>query len=385
MKLYNFYTKLLLSISLTFILSYQALTQDKKNDEKTGSAYEFIIDYEVVRTPVKDQYRTGTCWCFATISFLESEILRNGGDMVDLSEMYVVRHTYPKKAMNYIRLHGDARFSQGGLSHDVINQIKDFGIVPEQIYNGKRIDEEKHNHDEMFAALEGFLNAIVERRGGKVTPRWIEAFQAILDVYLGLSPMEFNYQGKKYTPKSFFKSLNLKLNDYIELSSFSHHPFYKQFRLEIPDNWSYSTEFYNIPLDDMVEVIDNALISGFSVVWDGDVSDTYFSTRETGYAIVPLGDRDDITEPVPEREITQEYRQKSFDNFTTTDDHLMHIVGIAHNQNGTKFYLTKNSGGTDRKNEGYVFMSQSYVRLRTTCIMINKNCLPKRIKAKLDI
>ncbi len=385
MKLYNFITEFFLSILLTFILSNHSLSQNKKINEDSGSAYKFTIDYEVARTPVKDQYRTGTCWCFATISFLESEILRKGGDMVDLSEMFVVRHTYPKKAMNYIRLHGDARFGQGGLSHDVISQIKKFGIVPEQMYHGQRIGEEKHNHSEMFAALQGFLDGIVERRVGKVTPRWGEAFQAILDVYLGPPPMEFTYQGKSYTPKSFMESFTIDLDDYIELTSFNHHPFYKQFRLEIPDNWSYNTEFYNIPLDDMEEVIDKALIHEYSVVWDGDVSDTNFSTRETGYAIVPLQDQNDITEPVPEREIRQEYRQKSFDNFTTTDDHLMHIVGIAHDQNGTKFYLTKNSGGTDRKNKGYVFMSQSYIRLRTTCIMVNKNCLSKRIRSKLNL
>lgn len=385
MKLYDLKTKFLFITLLIFILPLLVISQDKKKNEKKKSAYEFIIDYEVERTPVKDQHWTGTCWCFATISFLESEILRQGGDMVDLSEMYVVRHTYPKKAVNYIRLHGDARFGQGGLSHDVINQFREFGIVPEEVYDGRRIGEDKHNHGEMVAALNGFLEGILKRRGRTLTPRWSEAFKSILNVYLGTPPEEFNYNGKKYSPESFAESFDLQLDDYIELSSFTHHPFYEQFRLEIPDNWSYNAKFYNVPLDVLEEVIDSALENGYSVAWDGDVSDPYFSTREKGYAIVPAEDQDDMTEPCKEKEITQEYRQESFNDFTTTDDHLMHIVGIAHDQNGTKFYLTKNSGGTDRANGGYVYMSRSYVRLRTTGIMVNKYSLPGEVRSKLDI
>jgi len=385
MKLYDFKTKLLLISSLILILPLMVISQDKKENEKKNSAYEFTIDYEVERTPVKDQHWTGTCWCFATISFLESEILRQGGDMVDLSEMYIVRHTYPKKAVNYVRLHGDGRFSQGGLSHDVINQFREFGIVPEEVYDGKRIGEDKHNHGEMVAALNGFLEGILKRRGRTITPRWAEAFEAILNVYLGTPSEAFTYKGKKYSPESFAESFNLKLDDYVELSSFTHHPFYKQFRLEIPDNWSYNAKFYNVPLDVLEEVIDHALKSGYSVAWDGDVSDQYFSTREKGYAFVPAEDQDKVSEPCKEKEITQEFRQESFNDFTTTDDHLMHIVGIAHNQNGTKFYLTKNSGGTDRANDGYVYMSRSYVRLRTTGIMVNKHSLPRKIRAKLGL
>ncbi len=385
MKFYYSLKKLLLISFLFFMLASQTFSQEKKNKEEKKSTYEFTIDYEVERTPVKDQYRTGTCWCFSTISFLESEILRKGGDVVDLSEMYIVRHTYPKKAINYIRLHGDACFGQGGLAHDVIHQFRDVGIVPEQVYDGKRIGEDKHNHGEMVAALQGFLDGILKRRGGKVTPRWREAFEAVLDVYLGISPEEFNYKGRTYTPKSFAESFNLKLDDYIELSSFSHHPFYEQFRLEIPDNWSYNSNFYNLPLDVLEDVIDYALKNGHSIVWDGDVSDKNFSSRETGYAIVPLESQEEKTKSVKEMEITQEIRQKAFNNFTTTDDHLMHIVGLAHDQNGTKFYLTKNSSGTDRKNEGYVYMSQSYVRLRTTGIMVNKNALPEMVRSRLGL
>jgi len=382
MKLCDVKNKFLFITLLIFILPLLVISQDTKEKEKKK---EFTIDYEVERTPVKDQHWTGTCWCFATVSFLESEILRQGGDMVDLSEMYIVRHTYPKKAENYVRLHGDARFSQGGLSHDVINQFREFGIVPEEVYDGKRIGENKHNHGEMVAALDGFLEGILKRRGRTLTPRWSEAFEAILNVYLGTPSEEFIYESKKYTPRSFAESFDLELDDYIELSSFTHHPFYKQFRLEIPDNWSYNAHFYNVPLDVLEEVIDHALKNGYSVAWDGDVSDPYFSSREKGYAIVPVEDQDEMAESCKEKEITQEFRQEAFNDFSTTDDHLMHIVGIAHDQNSTKFYLTKNSGGTDRANDGYVYMSRSYVRLRTTGIMVNKHSLPGKIKSKLGL
>lgn len=381
------------------ILSMPVEVIAKKGKKEGKSAYQFETITEVKRTPVKDQYWTGTCWCFSTISFLESELLRNGKEEIDLSEMYVVRHTYPHKALNYIQMHGKANHSAGGQSHDVIDQLRRYGIVPENVYPGMNIEENRHNHGEMSAVLNAILEAVLKIKGKRVTPRWPEAYNAVLDVYLGKPPTTFTYKEKTYTPQEFAAEyLGLNLDDYIELTSYTHHPFYKKCRIELPDNWTYNDNYYNVPIDDLEKIVDHVLESGYSLVWDGDVSERGFSSREKGYAIVPEKDWEDktmaekkkeedegITAPVKEKEITQEMRQKTFDNFTTTDDHLMHIVGIAKDQVGTKFYLTKNSGGTDRKYGGYVYMSRSYFRLKTTAIMINKYSLPKDIKTKLGI
>jgi bleomycin hydrolase len=261
------------------------------------------------------------------------------------------------------------------------------------------IEEKRHNHGEMSAVLNALLEAVLKRKGKRVTPRWPKAYNAVLDVYLGKPPKTFTYKGKTYTPKKFAAEfLGLNLDDYIELTSYTHHPFYKKCRLELPDNWTYNDDYYNVPIDDLERIVDHVLENGYSLVWDGDVSEREFSTRKKGYAIVPGKDWEDktmaekekeedegITEPVKEKEITREMRQKTFANFLTTDDHLMHIVGIAKDQVGTKFYLTKNSGGTDRKYGGYVYMSRSYFRLKTTAIMINKHSLPGDIKTKLGI
>ncbi len=381
---------LLVIICFPFVLFSQK--DDKKANEP--SPYQFTIDYVVRHTAVKNQASTGTCWDFATISFLESELLRTGKDTIDLSEMYLVRQTYPHKAENFLRLHGNATFAQGGQSHDVIDQIRRYGIVPEEIYPGMNIDENKHNHSEMFAILQAVVEGASKSR--KVTPNWKEAFSVVLNTYLGAPPIDFIFKGKKYTPESFAeKYCGWNLSDFMELTSFSHHPFYEKCRLEIPDNWTFNDDYFNVPIDDLEKIIDNAIKNGYSVAWDGDVSERDFSTRETGCAIVPEKDWEDkteaerkakISEPVKEKKVTQEMRQAAFNNYLTTDDHLMHIVGLAHDQNGTKFYYTKNSGGVvDRKNEGYVYMSQAYVRLKTVAIMVNKNCLPKKIAKKMEI
>jgi len=374
-----------------FILSIPLQVSAKKGKKEKKSVYQFEIITEVKRTPVKNQYWTGTCWCFSTISFLESELLRNGKEEIDLSEMYVVRHTFPRKAMDYMRMHGKANHSQGGQSHDVIDQIRRYGIVPEKVYPGMNIGEKRHNHGEMSVVLNALVEGVLKRSGKRITPRWLDAYNAVLDVYLGKPPTTFTYKEKSYTPHEFAQYLGLNLDDYIELTSYTHHPFYKQCRIELPDNWTYNDDYYNVPIDDLERIVDHALESGYSLVWDGDVSERDFSSREKGYAIVPEKDWEDkteaekkkeITAPVKEKEVTQEMRQKTFDNFTTTDDHLMHIVGLAKDQVGTKFYLTKNSGGTDRKYGGYVYMSRSYFRLKTTAIMINKHSLPEDIKTQ---
>lgn len=373
----------------------------KKKDKKEKPVYVFKVETEVKRTPVKNQYRTGTCWCFSTVSFLESELLRIGKEEIDLSEMFVVRCTYPHKALNYIRMHGRANFGQGGQSHDVLDQVRRYGIVPEAVYPGMNIEEKRHNHGEMSSVLQGILEGVLKRRGTRVTPRWLEAFEAVLDVYLGKVPGTFTYEGKTYTPKSFAREyLQLNPDDYIELTSYTHHPFYKKCMLEVPDNWTYNDNYYNVPIDDLEKIVDHALRNGYSLVWDGDVSEKDFSRGRsktdygTGYAVVPeIGWEDKtkaerkekITQPVKEKEVTQAMRQKTFYNFATTDDHLMHIVGIAHDQDGTKFYLTKNSSGTDRPYEGYIYLSRSYFRLKGIAVTIHKDSLAADIKEKLGI
>ncbi|MGQ9618452.1 MAG: aminopeptidase C [Candidatus Aminicenantia bacterium] len=386
-KIYVF----LIALLLLFPLYAQ---KAKKEEPKDKPVHVFKISHEVKRTPVKDQYKTGTCWVFATISFLESELLREGKGEFDLSEMFIVRHVYPQKALNYIRNHGKANFSPGGQAHDVIETIKKFGIVLESVYSGMKIGESKHNHGELHSVLHGMLDGILKLSGGKITPVWMDAFETVLDVYLGKPPSQFEYNGKSYTPRSFFEEvIGLDLNNYFELTSYNHHPFYQKIRLEIPDNWMNYSDYYNLPIDELEETIDYAIKKGYSVVWDGDVTEREFSAK-TGYTVVPIKEWEEktqaerdakITEPEPEKEVDQEMRQKTFDNFTTTDDHLMHIVGIAYDQKGTKFYLTKNSGGTDRAYGGYVYMSRSYVRLKTVAIMVHRDSIPPEIAKKLGI
>ncbi len=387
MKLNPYFKIILAVLFIPFILS----AQGKKKKE----AYEFEMIYELKTTPVKNQAKTGTGWSFATTSFIETELIRMGKGEHILSPMFNVRYTYPDKAVNYVRYHGETNFGMGGQAHDVMRVIKNYGLVPDEVYNGKNINEDEHNHGEMDAMLKSIVDVVTKNKGGKVTPRWKEVFESTLDIYLGVPPTEFNYQGKAYTPKSFVQSLGFNPDDYIELTSYTHHPFYTQFELEIPDNWTEDL-YYNLPIDELIKIIDYALENGYSVAWDGDVSEKEFEKKKA-YAIVPADEiidesqkEDDDEEkeegPIREKIISQEMRQESFDNYTTTDDHLMHITGLAKDQTGVKFYYTKNSWGTkDRKYNGYWYMSEPYVRLKTIAIMVHKDAVPAEIKSKLGM
>ncbi|RLG30063.1 aminopeptidase [Methanosarcinales archaeon] len=389
-------TMLFPGLILLVVFSFQnfATGQEKEEKEEKKDAYEFTIVKEVARTPMKNQASTSTCWCFATISFLESELLRTGKEEIDLSEMYIVRHTYPEKAKRYIRLHGETNFPHGGACHDLIDQMRIHGLVPEEVYTGLNYGEKKHNHGELGSILKSMVDAVVRNRGKRVTPRWYEAFENVLDIYLGEVPTSFTYKGKKYTPKTFLTDyLELNPDDYIEITSYTHHPFYTQFYLELPDNWTFNDRYYNVPIEDLERIVDNALNNGYSVVYGGDVSNKFFSGKK-GYGIVPLKDWEDMTEkerkdgikePVEEKKPTQELRQKWFDNYTATDDHAMHIVGIAKDQKGHTFYLTKNSWGTDKKYDGYVYLSKPYILLNATGFMVNKNSIPEDIRKKMGI
>ncbi len=358
------------------------------NSQDTG--YIFTMKKELACTSVKNQNATSTCWCFSGISVLESELLRMGKKSVDLSVMYIVRHTYEKKAEMYARMHGSSSFGGGGEYGDLLNGCREVGLVPDNVYPGLNYGDTKHNHSEMDAALKGFMDAVIKSR--KLTTAWFAGLNGILDAYLGKVPESFEYEGKTYTPASFMKELGINPDDYVLLTSFSHHPFYKPFMLEVPDNWA-AGSFYNIPVDELIEIIDNALMKGYSVGWASDMSDKGFSMKN-GVAIVPEKNWNEMTEeeatkvfngPHPEKTITQEIRQKGFDNYSTTDDHGMHIIGLATDQAGNTFYKVKNSWGVTGKYNGFIFVSKPYVMLQTTNIMVNKNAIPAAIAKKLGI
>ncbi|MCX6234652.1 MAG: aminopeptidase [Bacteroidetes bacterium] len=374
--------------------------------KKTDEGYQFTIIKQLPATPVENQYKSSTCWSYATISFLESELLRTGHGEYDLSEMFIVRHTYPEKAEKYVRVHGKMEFGPGGASHDVTEEIKKYGIVPEEIYSGMTIGEKNPVHNEMDAVLKAYVDAIVQNPNNKLSPVWHDGFEAVVDAYLGRLPEKFDYKGKEYTPISFAGSLGLNLDDYIELASFSHHPFYEKFVLEVPDNWM-GDEIYNIPLDDLEKVIDYSLENGYTVAWGADMSEKGFSWKN-GVAIVPEARPDKMTieekekwekmtdsekdaslykfdKPGFEKTITQVIHQQAFDNYNMTDDHGMHITGIAKDQNGNLYYIVKNSWGTDAKYKGYMYASKPYVLMNTLDIMVNKDGIPKEIKTKLGI
>ena len=350
--------------------------------------FETVTDLE--STPVISQGITGTCWSFSTSSFLESEIMRITGKQIDISEMYNVRNTYPEKAWNYLMRQGNARFSQGGLSHDVINSIRKYGIVPQSVYTGLEEGQEKHNHIEMVSVLEGMLNIYVENPAKTLSSNWKKAVESVLDVYLGKRIEEFTYEGKNYTPESFLEMTRIQPEDYVSVTSFMHKPFYSDFILNIPDNFS-NGSYYNLPLDEFVAVIDHALENGYTLALDCDVSEPTFSQKD-GVAVIPENETDTRTilkDIKQEKSISPEYRQQEFENYHTTDDHLMHIVGKVKDQEGHVYYKVKNSWGTDKirvgESGGYINMSVPYMRLKAISVMLHKDGLSKAVRKKLNL
>ncbi len=380
----------------------------KKDKEEKEDVYQFTMTKELKTTSVKDQYHSGTCWSFSTLSFVETELIRMGKPELDLSEMFIVRTSYTEKAKQYVRWHGNQTFAGGGNFHDIMHAWKDYGIVPEEIYTGLEYGEEKHKHGELDALLSSYIKTVIKNKNSKLSPVWIDGFNGILDAYLGEYPENFTYQGKSYTPKSYANSLGLNPDDYIEISSYQHHPFYKPFILELPDNWT-RDQVYNLPLDDMMRVIDNAIETGYSVAWGGDVSSKGFQYKKHGIGVVLKDDFENMEgsemskwDDVPyrsrmdslynfkeikeEKNITPEIRQKAFDNWDVTDDHGMHITGTATDQKGNKYYYTKNSWNDDsNKFKGYLYMSVPFVKLNTTAIMVHKDAIPADIKSKLGL
>jgi bleomycin hydrolase len=387
------------------LISFSVNAQETEKKEKKG--YDFTLTKELPHTQVKSQARSGTCWSFAGKAFMEAEILRLKGETLDLSEMFAVRNVYSVKAKKYVRLHGSLNLGPGGGFSDVLMVAADFGIVPESAYTGLVIGEETHIHGEMDEVLKSYSDAILKKKNKKLTPVWHDGLNALLDTYLGEYPSEFLFEGKKFTPKSFAESTGFIPEDYIELTSFTHQPYYKPFIMEIPDNWMWS-EAFNLPLEELMETIDFALNNGYTVGWDADVSEKGFGWKN-GVAVVPeekpesypgkeKTDWDAKTEAdrqkaiysfeeiVQEKQITAEVRQTAFDNFETTDDHLMLIVGIAKDQNGSQYYKIKNSWGTtDHVYKGYFYTSIPYMKYKTVSILIHKEALPKHIEKKLDL
>lgn len=371
-----------------------------------AQGYQFTEVVKLPATPVKNQAATGTCWCFATTSFMESELLRMGKGTYDLSEMFIVRQKYMNQLQdNYLR-GGNGNIGQGSLSHTFMNAYKQVGIVPEEVYTGINYNSDKHNHSEMVRFMSAIADVAVKSK--QRSPQYYELINNLFDTYLGKVPEKFTYNGKEYTPKSFAAFLGLDMDNYIELTSFTHHPYYQKFDVEVPDNWEHSF-MYNLPLDEMMETVDYALNNGFTVCWDGDVSEKGFSFQN-GVAINPevkkvedLSDTDrarfekldekgrleevfKFERPYPEINVTPEVRQQGYEAFVTTDDHLMHLTGITKDQNGTKYYITKNSWGTERhKFGGYLNMSESFVRAKTIYVMVHKDAIPKALKVKLGI
>jgi bleomycin hydrolase len=344
--------------------------------------YTFSAEKMAPCTEIKNQQKTGTCWSFATTSFLESEAIRMGQKDIDLSEMYVVHNIYKDKAANYVLRQGKANFSQGALAHDLIRAVAKHGVIPESVYSGRDNEEESYNHSELEKGLKGFLDGIISAK--KIDSyNWQNAVDAILDVYMGDTPESFAMGGDmKMTAETYARKLKFDVKDYVNLSSFSHHPFYNSFILEVPDNYS-NGSFYNLPIDDFMNTIEFALMEGYTVAWDGDVSEKGFSSKN-GLAILPVTQsKEQWTKPVLEQKVTQQSRQDDFMSFNTTDDHLMHMIGVALDQKGNKYFIIKNSWGEVSDYKGFLYMSEAYVRAKTVAVLMHKDAIPAPTSKKL--
>ena len=351
---------------------------------KSKELFQFTDVINLENTAVKNQGSSGTCWSYSANSFLESEMIRNGKKPVELAQVFSARNAYLEKGRNYVRMHGAITLGDGGALHDVPNLLKKYGAVPQSVYTGLNYGTDKNKFAEMAALSEAFLKAVVTNPNGELTPNWERAYAALLDTYLGDVPKNFDYNGKKYTPESFAKEVvGLNSDDYVEISSFREYPSYTKNVLMVPDNWSLD-QIYNVKMNDLTDIIDNALKTGYSVAWAGDVSEKSFSWKN-GVAYVPEKKVAEMTDdekanlfngPQKELAVTEEMRQKAFDNYTTTDDHGMHIVGLAKDQNGKEYYIIKNSWGATNDYKGYLYMTKEFVKYKSTAILTHKNAIP---------
>ena len=392
---------------LAAALALPAAAQAPADTAATDTAFVFTDIITLPTTSVKDQNKSGTCWCFAGTSFFENEIRRLGGDSLDLSEMFTVRHCYADKADRFVRMYGQMNFAPGGSLLDVPYVWKHYGAVPEEVYRGLEYGEDKHVHGELDAVLDAYVKAVARKPTKKVSTAWKKGVDGVLDAYFGELPATFEYKGKTYTPQSYAASLPIKLDDYVALTSFTHHPFYEQFVFEVPDNWLWG-QYWNLPLDEFKAVVDKALENGFSLVWAADVSEGGFKWTD-GVALMPKGksegdmdgtelarwvklsdkeranSRYDFKAPVEEIEVTQELRQQMFDNQETTDDHGMEIVGVAKDQKGNRYYKVKNSWDTNQVYDGFFYVSEPYFKAKTVNILVHRDAIPKAIAKKLGL
>ncbi len=390
------------------LVSIGATAQENTKSEKP-EGFEFTVVKENPITSIKNQNRAGTCWCYSSLAFIESELLRMGKGEYDFSEMFLVHNTYLDRADKAVRTHGDVSFSQGGSFYDVIYGMEQFGLVPEaEMRPGVMYGDTLSNHNELTAVSDAVVAAIAKgnhrslQKDANGQPLWKKAIAAVHDIYLGVRPEKFMYESKEYTPKSFYESTGLKASDYVSLTSYTHHPFYSSFVLEIQDNWRWA-QSYNLPIDELIEVFDNAIMEGYTIAWGSDVSEQGF-TRD-GIALLPDADKAQelsgsdmarwlklspsekklYTKPQPQKWCTQEERQQAYDNWETTDDHGMQIFGIAKDQEGNEYYMVKNSWGESGKYKGIWYASKAFVRYKTMNIVVHKDALPKHIAKKLGL
>lgn len=397
-----------LAIVLLACFALNVSAAKKKVPAKDANKPEFTIIKENPITSVKDQNRSGTCWDYSTLSFFEAEILKATGKTYDLCESFVANKTYMERAIQVVRFHGDCQFAQGGSSEDVLATMKQHGICPENAmpFPGSLYGDSLNNFGEFFSVLEPYVGAVAKSSAKKISNQWKVGLQGILDAYLGKCPEKFTYEGKEYTPKSFVNSLGINLNDYVSVTSYTHHPFYTAFAVEVQDNWRFPLS-YNVPMDEMMEIIDNAVKEGYTIAWGGDVSEEGFTRQGLAYAVDTkkaeslsgsdmarwlklTADKkrniiDSLGCNVPEIVPTQQMRQERFDNWELTDDHGMLIYGLAKDQNGKEYYMVKNSWGESGKYKGIWYMTKAFIAANTMDFLINKNAIPAKIRQKLGI
>lgn len=400
---------LALAIAMGSVCALHAQNDATQSAKDSVEGFVFTTVDSIAITPVKNQHRSSTCWSFSTIGFLESELLRMGKGEYDLSEMFVVHHTMMDRAEYVARMYGTAEFAPGGSAYDVIYCLKNYGLVPQEAMPGIQYGASKGDtlpvHNELDALAGGYVKALVNSGLRKLSPVWKKGLEGIYNTYLGACPETFTYKGKEYTPLSFAKELGLCADDYVSITSYTHHPFYTQFALEVPDNWRMD-QMYNVKMDEMMQIIDYALAQGYTLAWGADVSEVGFTRN--GIGVMPDADkgadltgsdmahwlglseadkREELTKkPLPEMEITQEMRQAAYDSWENTDDHGMQIFGIAKDQNGKKYYMVKNSWGTQKSQyKGIWYVSEAFMRYKTNDVLLHKDGLPKDIKKKLGI
>ena len=395
-------------MALVALMAMSANAQETKAAKENPNKPKFTVVKENKITSIKDQNRSGTCWDYSTLSFFEAEILKATGKTYDLDESFVASKTYMDRAIQVVRLHGDCQFSQGGSAYDPLYCIQHYGIVPQGImpFPGSLYGDSLNNFNEFFAVMEPYVKAIATSSAKKISGQWKVGLQGILDAYLGKCPENFTYEGKKYTPKTFAASLGLNWDDYVSITSYTHHPFWTAFAVEVQDNWRNPLS-WNVPMDDMARIIDNAVMNGYTVAWGGDVSEEGFTRQGLAYFYdtkkmesltgsdmarwLKLSKTkktsliDSLGVNVPELVPTQEQRQERYDNWELTDDHGMLIYGIAKDQNGKEYYMVKNSWGETGEYKGIWYMTKNFIIANTMDFMVNKNAIPKDIRKKLGI